>query len=768
MNNLTLLSFLVLPLFGWLAVRTILNVSSIVYLIPFSWIFGVASFLTLLYSFAYFIGVQKAALLALCILFLLSILLVVYFKEKIIRLESSLTFKEIVVVFGLSFLISILTYSLLTKWHIWDFEYHVSEAILFASKDKFPTGTYAWPSIFIPYHYGFDILSASISKIGNISMVNAFNLIVVISVMTTVFACFTFAYFFDQRKSFLTSLFAGLGFYFAGGLLWLDSFIRYLLKIYPVTKDWSFFKTFCAVGLHGSYMNDMGSGGIMFASLTLGVQLFILLIFIYFNFIQDKSLNYFYMLPFLITSIALFHCAEWIIYIFITSLILSSIVSFFLRNTLDWKSLIIKNIFCCIGIVAFMLFNSLAASYISKDFNYVPNFFTYALKANILQFEVFGRFGDLNQHRLVSFFSWDFVSELGIQFLLLMFVFVWLLKNKFSWAPFIISFIIVSFAVPFCIVITTSPPDILRMYHPAFEIISMLFILWSRDFAGSFKLPFLKKLIPVIFSFFVIVQPVCKLTLSSVFGPPIYLGHEYIDLVDNSIKRFINDHDFKYFSNTVGDLVRALNIGIFGNDYKVTQFLLKEQSKYNGYGLSLNHLPFSFAGIPCYSISGSSLSKKITFITLLQTLDPYLIKELKIKWLFLDTRTAQFTKLSVIEDLINRNFLKLVFEVDDKYVPNVRAGLLRFIDSDRYFKTYPRKTYWTYHIYSGDNIITFPSSSGKEVIYLFKSENEAVVFLKQLLELNTQLKNANPAVDAFSEDTLKEQANKNNCVLRYI
>ena len=158
----------------------------------------------------------------------------------------------------------------------------------------------------------------------------------------------------------------------------------------------------------------------------------------------------------------------------------------------------------------------------------------------------------------------------------------------------------------------------------------------------------------------------------------------------------------------------------------------------------------------------------ITFITLLQTLDPYLINELKIKWLFLDTRTAQFTKLPIVEDLIDKHFLKLVFEVNDKYVPNVRAGLLQFINLDRYFKDYPRKTYWTYHIYSGDNIITFPGSSGKEIIYLFKSENEAVAFLKQLLELNIRLKNANPAVDAFSEDTLKEQANKNNCVLRYI
>ncbi len=753
------LLFLILPFFGWVVLRTLLDISSIVYLFPFSFVFGTASFLILIYSLAYFIGVQNATLVSILILFLISITVGLFFKEKVFKFENTLEFKQLIILSIICTFILFFTYLTLNKSSIWDFGYHLSQASFFVTSDKFPTGTYSWPSIFIPYHYGFDIYSALLSKLMHISVLNSFHFVVLTSVVVIFFSCFAIVYFFTEGKSFLQALAGSIAFYFAGNLLWLDSLIRYIFKIEPVTNSWSLFESVCALGMHGSFMSDLGSAGIMFASITLGVQFFLLLLFLYFNFVSKTS-SFIYLIPILITSLALFHSAEWILYIFMASLLLSSMLFLIFKNQSNYKSLVLKNLICLICFIAIIVFNGLATTIISQNYTYIPDFFIYLLKSNPFQFEVFGRFGDLNHHRIINFFSWDFLCELGLQFIFSIFVVYWLIRKNFVWTNFILSFILISYIIPFFVLIKTSPPDILRLYHPAHELLTCLFILCIFNMAFVMRVRFLNTFKNILFVVIIISQPVITLVLGGIFSPSIYLNHDFI----NKIQLGLHDSTFNSSTNLLLSLRGKLDA-----DKSFTEIVeyLQKHSQSNECGLSINSLPFGYVGIPCYSINGSSLSRKATYITLLQTLDPYLIKELNIKWLFLDSRTAPFVDLGLIEKLIQEGVLKPLIEIEDKYLPNAKAMLLEFTDQEKYISTFPRRAYWTFNVYLSEKVAIFPESYNTKVMLLFQSEIDATKYLKRIMEIDHTIKKNKLFVNAFSEDILKQQATIHNCVLKY-
>lgn len=766
MLNFSSLLFLVLPLFGWTVLRTLLGINSLIYLLPFSFVFGLATFMVLIYALAFFLGIQKASLLVLLILFLVSICLIVIYKRQACLVENPLKRKELLILFFICLFIGCFTCLLTDKWIIWDFLFHTSVANYFAASDKFPNGVPNWPSLFIAYHYAFNLLSAVIIQLTGINDVNSFRLIAIFSSLITFLSSFAIAYFFATSHKYIQALFGSLCFYFAGNLLWLDALVRYVFKIFPVQENWSLFKTMCALGMHGSFMSDLGSGGVLFASIALGVPFFLLLLFLFLKFLFADSISIKYLLSIFISSLILFHTAEWILYIFILALVFSPFLSRLLKNELSFKQLLIRNFICVLIFLAIILFNGLAFKMLSKDYSYLPGYFELTINPNLFSFEVFGRFGDLNQHRIISAFSWDFICELGLPFIFSIFVIYWTIREKMKWTSFILSFLLISFIAPFFLYIKTSPPDVLRMFHPAFEILSLLFGLWIIDLRYRFKPLRHLALVPIIL---VILPPIFTLIMSGIFSPSIYLAHNFIDFVEFSFKELASDKDITKFSAKINSGIKAIqsSVQIDDSDIKVASYL-RAYSRNDEYGLSNRSLPFDSLGLPCYSIRGSSLPRKVTYITLLQSLDPYLLKELKIKWIYLEPLTARFVNLLRLKELIKSGFLKIALSVDLPYAERVKASLLELVDVDKYFSLYPRKTYWTFLTYLNEKIIYIPDSSGNQVMYLFKSEKEATNFLKEQIKINPEFKSYKPFVDALSEEIIKQQSSAYNLVLKYV
>jgi len=264
-----------------------------------------------------------------------------------------------------------------------------------------------------------------------------------------------------------------------------------------------------------------------------------------------------------------------------------------------------------------------------------------------------------------------------------------------------------------------------------------------------------------------VIPPILILSLSGIFSPAIYLSYPFIGFIDYSVKDFIKDRNFRKFSSNVTEGVKLVRKGsvIDDADIKIVNYLRKNSSS-DEYGLSSYPFPFDYLGIPCYNaLRGSGLARKITYVSLLQTFDPYLLEELKIKWFYLEPKTAEFVNLKVFEELIKNGYAREVLEVNSEVYG--KGTLYEFVDLNKYMLSMPRKTYWTYFVYFTQNIIPLPDSSGKEMFYLFTSEKEATEYLKKEMKTNTDLKNHKPFVDAVSEEIIKQQAAINDFGIKY-
>lgn len=769
MTNLSLLFFFILPVLGWLVLRNLFRISNLVYLLPFSFVLGLSTFIVLIYSLDPFLGVKQGGIFSLIIAFIISLIFIFFFKSKCIEIQNPLKLKQIMILFFICLIICLFTYLLTDRWYILDFHFHLSFSNYFITSNKFPNVVPNWPSLFIPYHFAFDIVSATISSLTNISVIEIFRLIATFSAITTFLSAFALAYYFSGV--FSHSLFGAFCFYFSGNLLWLDAIFRYFLKLFPIEKDWSFFKTICALGMHGSIINDVANSEIIFPSTILGIQLFVLLLFLFLQFLTLKA-SFFesvkYLLLIFLVGLSLFHNAEYMVYLFVLALLITPIIYFIFRLTREIKVLLLKCLVSFTLFVFIILFNNFAYKIMSEPYAFFPTFLEFSLNPNLPNLEVFGRYGDLNIHRFISLFSWDFVSEFGLQFIFSFFIVFWILKNNINGAGFILSFFIVSFFSPFLLYIKSSPPEVVRMFHPAFEILSMFFVLWIFALKDKTKFFFNKWILDSL-CFVIFLPPVFALIMSSIFSPAIYLDHPYIEKIQFSFLKFFKDGDFSNLTKRVNKHLINFKKRLYLNetDIKVANYL-KANSTINDYGVSADSLPFDLIGLPCYAIRGSSWSRRLSFYTLVNTLDPFLLKELNIKWFYVDSRTARHIDLSNLNYLLNNGFLKIVLSVESSVIKDLKYKLCVFSDLDNYIKNNKRKSYWTVVKYLDlDSIITFPDINRRNAIYLFQSEKQATDFVRNYLLTNPGFIKAKPFVEALSENFLQETAKKDNLNLRY-
>jgi hypothetical protein len=676
-----------------------------------------------------FLGVFKSSVISLLVLFISSLIL--YFKDRgsLKELQLATTLYEGICLALVVFLIGFFTHLSVENNILLDFKFHLSAANYILRSDNFPFGYSNWPELIIPYHYAFDLFSASLSSLSKTSIINVFKLVAIFSSVITFLSAYSIARFLSNQFDFNKSpaLLAALFFYFSTNLLFFDSMIT--------SSGSNLFKTICSIGLHGSIFNDLGSSGIFLPSLTLGIPLFLLIMYFLFLSFNSKELDKKLLFSIAVIGFALFQNAEYIVYVLCLTLLLCSLISY--KNI---KLLIPYLIFAFI-----IVFNSISFKLLSSEFSYIPGFLDITFNSHFPKFLAFGRFGDLKDFREINIFSWQTFSEIGLFFSFLVFTLIWFVKKKPNYSLFLTAFFLVSFIFPFLILIKSSPPDSMRILHPGLEFLSLVFILYFMN--SKYKL----KWIITIF----LIPSILKLILSGMFTNSIYLNYKYIDHINSLIEKYSIDKDFKTFSSDIKFSTNIMKESITVNpmDEKVAKYLKDK----NGYGISLNPLPFDLVGVPCYMPRAGSISRGRTFRTVLDTLDLSLVKELKIKWLYLDPETDKYINHLKFEQLISQGYIKKALEVNDDF--NYKKSTLYEFNNFENAES-NQSYYWTLTKYIEDEPISLNNS-----LYLFKTENEANDYIRNVLLKDSGFKDYKFFTNAVSKELIDFYADKNGLKL---
>lgn len=760
----SLFLFLLVPILGFLILRFLLGINSLIFLLPFSLVLGVSIFLDLIHLCDPLLGIQNGTFLSLIIIFLSTLSLLIYNKKKLFeKIDNPLKLNQYFILLSTILFVIVFTYLVSDKWVMLDFKFHLSQVNNFVRTNRFPVGIPESPSLLIPYHYGFDLFCASISKLLGMSAISTFRLVIVLFSVITFLSGFALSYLLVsdlQANSFLSgskftnSFIGALLFYFSGNLLWLDAIFRYVFKIFPVQSNWSIFKTACAIGFHGGIVNDISNACVFFASLSIGLGLSLLLFFLYIKFIQQEKFCIKTFVIMFFVSISLFHCAEYILYAFSLSVLLSPFISKILKEKITFKENVLKSFACFLYLPAVLFVNSLTYIFESSKYTYMPAFLELELNTNLPFIETFGRFGNINEHAFISLFSWDFISEMGLPFVFIVLIVIWMIKTKSKWCTFFLSFFLISFTSPFILYIKSSPPDSLRLLHPGLEMLNMFFAFYMLSLINKTNIKLLKLTLNT--SLILMIAPqLIKLILAGIFSLNIYLNYLFIDNINILIKNLIVEKDISNFSSTVSYYVSTIKKSTISDDSDKRLAIYLDKNYIDGNcGFSMKSTGFNLVGIPCYNPIAGATCREFTFATFLRTLDPYLGKEMNIRWIYIDPLTEGLLNISELQNLIKLGLLKEVFSVSSIFYPKP-LKLYEFIDLENYIKNNPRKTYWTYLRYMTSDIIPISNQNGEKVIYLFKSEKEADAYLKEMIKVNPLFKSYKPFTQAVDINMLK-------------
>ena len=305
----------ILTSFGFISLSQITKITSILYLVPFSFIAGMSSYLFLCHSLSFLFGPKLGSIISLLILFILTIFILILkkFRYKHFHgITNEINKKQLIFLSLFALIISILSYSAMNRFSIFDKEFHIPLAITIFHNNVYPPRDFYRPEYIILYHYGGDLLSGAINYLTKLEISTSFEaLLSVLSGIT--FLCY-FVLAWILTKNYKISFIAGFCSYFGGGLLWLDTLIRYIFKLSPVSEqNWNFLQTLLNIGTHGGIL-DAPSINAFISTMGTGTPILIFSLLLFWE-ITKESTNkgIAYKIIFLnISLFSLFLCAEWL------------------------------------------------------------------------------------------------------------------------------------------------------------------------------------------------------------------------------------------------------------------------------------------------------------------------------------------------------------------------------------------------------------------------------------------------------------------------
>lgn len=744
--------------FGLVVLNTVCKIRSLVILLPAAFIFGLSFFVFLTHTIAYLTGPAIASIISFFILAILAFFLFFIKKFKFDSIENELTHNQLALCSSLAFLICILTYLALYRYGTFDLTSHIPIAMTMYHNNLYPPRDPFRPDYILLYHFGGDLLCGAIYKICGFNIDTAFE------ITSSLLSGLTFLSFFALAwqivKNFKLALFAGFCTYFGGGLLWLDAILRYLTKNFPEgLTNLSFFETFINFGIHGSITNPPSV--LTFTSTSsLGNPLLIFCLILFWFIFNSKDLrNTITNLIFLnLSLLVLYLTTDWLFATFWACALPFGFVLLInkkVKQSLNIVFLLITS-FLLVKTIGNLLFLQDATQSIGRT-----NILDLGIKEKLFWVTAWGRLtSHIVQYNQIFAFSWDFICEFGLSIILIPLVVYYTLKAKNYFVTLLALIPLFTMPIPLIVDFKLNPVELVRLFSFGNNIIillgtcgiGMLFNQWCKN-----KLFIISYIICICFS------PIMQLIAGAVFTPRVYLSKSIVKALWNDLNRLKSINDFFSYHHIFDEYAKNTKLqAIFGYNNEIK--FLKSVSKNGDVAISTNPTLPVYAGVYTYIPPGTylywdQLYSRNTNIyqSIFSTLDPFLLKELNIKWILL---RKDLLSPEMQDFLNNSGLFELVYKNNTPLNNQIKVNeIYRVKDLSDYLINNTRKTGWA--LITKDAQFLEIQKLKLNKITLFDSINSALKELydiyKKIPKLRKELITAQPVYLKDLEKLVSEQ-----------
>lgn len=751
-SALILLSYLfITSFFGYCILKKLLKISSFVLLIPLSVTLGTGSFIFLLQSLSFLLTPRLAAPSILIIQFATSVLMYFIKINEAKSNEADVSKNQLVILIASTLMICFSTYLGIFRYGTFDRTAHLPMATSIFQNNTYPPMDPYRPDYVLLYHYGGDLLAGAINYLSGANISTSYELI------SSLFSGITFLSFISLgwilSKNFYLSFIAGFCAYFSGGLLWFDAILRYLIKNFPGGEtNWSFLQTFLNLGIHGSIINPPSV--ITFTSTSsLGNPMLIFCLIIFY--LMTLKIKFKETVPFIIvlfiTLFSLYMTTDWLYVTFWAGAVLFSLFILSRKNKQALAATIILLVFSAISYktLANPLFMQDAIQNLGRT-----NIFALGIKKDLFTVVSWGRLAThIMNYTTINCFSWDFLCEFGLSLILIPFAIIYLVREKNVFSMLLFFCIITTMPLPAIIDFKLNPVELVRLF--AFGN-TMLVLLITFGINFALKTFFQSKILTILYLIFFCLSPISQLTTAIIFTPHAFTNKEYVRRLCISLRATKSLFDLKIVFKSINDMALSKKDSVFWSYKNEMDFLKKHCKERDVVISSLYEVP-AFVGIYSVIPPGkliywdqlySSFSK--VFNTAFNTLDPYLISELNIKWILIDNNFKQLLPKEALETLQKQDILKLAYSKQN-------IEIYRIEDLTNLMNTTQRKTAWLLINNIGQTIET--SVLNQNRISLFPTKISSLIYLNNLYstypDLKKQLITAQPVPIEQIENQIK-------------
>lgn len=627
--------FIVITCFGFAFIQKVIKENNIVYIIPLSIGTGFAYYTILTHLCALIFDLKNSVVISLITLVLCTLMILLKYKNhnKLI-IEPGI--KEFVALLIFSIFLALMSLFYLLYFNTYDPTYQ--HAAVIAKQTAYPPMNPYNPEAPLVYHYGVILLGAVLQILTNISPWNCYIPIQTIFIFTTPLAIFALLFF--CTKNFTQSILGTI----------IGCFCSNLMSLSLLTST-GLIEAMYNIHQKLSFMNESGfavatSKALMSPNTSVAIPLSITTILALIKYREAKRL--FVLVP-LLALIFFSYEGFWLPVIFIVCSI--EIISAF-KNKEKYNYLkIIATLFILIVLPLVLTGGGILGH---KDSN-TANLVYFDLKPYIYSWS-----GQLNQfysyewfknHEIVShrdglrfykipFFSKYFFMELGLPIILLPLILIWLFKKKNVVLILLATSGLISLSLPFFISYIPREIETIRFLTYA----KIIFAILLGIFIGYLLNIKLKPILNIL----------VKITLGILITILVLPGIVWL------IPKKYADYDYRYTQ-------------IPPEDKKALKWLSKKiQPGERGIGpIDIPHNNFDL--ITLSGAYGVGIAKQALFEfegetrkTALETLNPCLLKELKVKWVYLNDKLLSKISPGIIEKLTSENLLVLRYKNNDK------------------------------------------------------------------------------------------------------
>lgn len=630
--------FLIIISFGYIITRNLLGESNIIVIIPCSVCIGCSVYATLLHFSSLIIGLRYSVFF---ILFLIIFVTIIYLLKSSSKENLSLEIakNQFYILSACSLFLTLLSTLYLKYFDTYDPLY--DNIGIISTQELYPPNHPYNPELKASYHFGAILLASALKIFSKIDAWNSLLPIQIIFIFILPFLIFSFVY--KLSKSFSQA--------FCGTIIGILSANLTSFKLITFLFDndkISFLKN-----LHENviWMADDGFASsvhkaLISPNMSVAFPLSIILLYLCIrNKIQIKKI----LIPVFFISCFLFYTYEafWLP-------VITSVSLYFLYNLIKNK-FAFSTVKATIPIVLIFIITPLimggvlSNNYLQSTLAFEPKLYTYSwsgLLGKVYPNEWFEKnliVSDIDSANFykVNLFSKYFLVEFGLPLLFLPIIILWLYTKVISNRSQLFCFLIsgfIAFLVPFLITYVLRESNLSRFFIYSRFVFSTLFgmflgYLFTLNFPGNFTLVHRFCLIIVIFI----------TTIPSIiwYIPKKYADYDYRY---NKIS-MIHKKALKWLSHNVKNLDRGL--GPTNIPYQ-------------------NFILINLAGV--YSVTGDKYSTyhPETIKTAFSTLNPCLLKDLKVKWLYLNKDLLSLVPHDKLHLLEKEKILQLKYETKNK------------------------------------------------------------------------------------------------------